>query len=132
MNLPLRVLCVLLLSLLAATCGCESSGNGRDAHGGGTGPPAPFVSREGPPVLAGTAIDAASGRPLAGVILTLPDGTSGVSDANGRFELTGMPIGLAGMLVARHESGLEGHNKLLPLAGGRLEIVVRLRRVRDR
>ena len=129
MKLSLRAMCVMLLSLVAATCGCESSGPDRE---GPAGHPAPIASREGPPVLVGTAIDAATGRPLEGVTLSLPDGTTGVSDASGRFELKGMAVGLSGLLVARHEGGLEGQNRLLPLAGGRLEVVIRLRRPRDR
>ena len=131
MKLSLRALCVMLLSLVAATCGCESSGRDREGPAS-PGRPAPSVSREGPPVLVGTAIDAATGRPLEGVTLSLPDGTTGVSDASGRFELKGMAVGLSGLLVARHEGGLEGQNRLLPLAGGRLEVVIRLRRPRDR
>jgi hypothetical protein len=127
MSLSMRHLCLLLLSLVAVTCGCESNDRNREGAPGAA-QSAPFVSRQGPPVLVGTTIDASTGRPLGGVTLTLPDGTTGASDANGRFQLTGMEPGLSGELVARHESGLEGRNRLLPLAGGRLEVVVRLRR----
>ncbi len=118
-----------LVCMLVATCSCES--NGRDESPGGAAAPA-FVPRGGPPVIVGTALSAATGKPLSGVTLTLPDGTTGLSDEKGRFELRGMAPGLEGRLQATHPSGLVGGNRLLPLSGGRLEIVVRLARPRDR
>ena len=115
---------------LAALAGCESNGAERGpARSSG---PAPFVSREGPPVITGVAIDAATGKPLPDVLLSLPDGTTARSGKDGRFELRGMEVGLSGVLRAEHASGLEGENQLLPLAGGRLDVVVRLRRPRGR
>lgn len=122
-----HVLAAALLGLLAA---CEASGRERDTPA--PAGPAAHVPRGGPPVLVGTAVDAATGRALSGVTVTLPDGTTGLSDETGRFELRGMPIGLAGVLKATHKSGLVGENRLLPLASGRLEIVVRLARPRER
>lgn len=122
-------LSLLLVALCLGALACESNGREAEASKGGAAK-APFVSRDGPPVIVGTALDAATGKPLAGVTLTLPDGTKALSDERGRFELRGMAAGLEGELVARHPSGLEGSNRLLPLAGGRLEVVVRLSRPR--
>jgi hypothetical protein len=119
---------VSLASLLLAATGCES--NDREREPAQVSVPSTAFARAGPPVVAGTTLDAATGKPLAKVTVTLPDGTSAVSDAGGRFELRGMALGLEGELVARHPSGLEGQNRLLPLAGGRLEVVVRLARPR--
>ena len=125
----IRTMPVLVACLWLATCSCESSSQDRDNN------PLPLhsvssTSREGPPVVSGVTINAATGQPMAAVTLTLPDGTTAVSDANGRFEMVGMQLGLEGLLEATHEDGLVGSNRLLPLAGGRLEVVVRLRRAR--
>ncbi len=120
---------IVLAGLLLATQGCESSDREREPPKVSAPTPA-FALREGPPVLVGTTVDAATGKPLAKVTVTLPDGTSAVSDAGGRFELRGMAPGLSGELVALHPSGLEGKNRLLPLGPGRLEVVVRLARPR--
>ncbi|MFT5284788.1 MAG: hypothetical protein ACI8TQ_000946 [Planctomycetota bacterium] len=125
----IRILPIITACLWLATCSCESNAHDRDSG------PMPLhsvssASREGPPVVAGVTIHAATGQPLANVTLTLPDGTTAVSDASGRFEMVGMLPGLEGLLEASHEDGLLGSNRLLPLAGGRLEVVVRLRRPR--
>ena len=126
---PIRILPAITACLWLATCSCESNAHDRDSS------PMPLhsvssASREGPPVVAGVAINAATGQPMENVTLTLPDGTTAVSDASGRFEMVGMLPGLEGLLEASHEEGLVGSNRLLPLAGGRLEVVVRLRRPR--
>lgn len=128
MNRSLRHLTALAACLWLATCSCESSGRERETAAPLA--PAPYVSREGPPVVSGVTLRATTGEPLAGVRLTLPDGTSAVSDASGRFELTGMEPGLEGVLLAETDDGLRGENRLLPLSAGRLEVVVRLRRPR--
>jgi hypothetical protein len=113
--------------LWLATCSCESNGRERESAASPLHSTS-YVSREGPPVVSGVAILAATGKPLAGVTLTLPDGTTAVSDEAGRFELAGMEPGLEGVLEARSKDGLVGENRLLPLSAGRLEVVVRLRR----
>lgn len=127
-----KLLGVLALAAAAvvASPGCESG----EVEGGPSrlgSSPAPRVSR-GAPVVTGVAIEAATGRPLEGVTVKLPDGTSAVTDGGGRFELVGMESGLVGLLEASHPSGLVGSNRLLPLAGGHLQVVVRLRRDRER
>ncbi len=129
MNKSLGTVPLLAACIWLATCSCESSSHERDSsqmalHS------VSFESRGGPPVVAGIAILAATGKPLAGVTLTLPDGTTATSGEDGRFELVGMRPGLEGLLEARTEDGLVGTNPLLPLAGGRLEVVVRLRKPR--
>lgn len=129
MNRTLGTIPVLAACVWLATCSCESNSHERDSS------PMPlhsisFESREGPPVVAGITLLASTGQPLGGVTLTLPDGTTAVSDEQGRFELTGMRPGLEGLLEARTKDGLVGTNPLLPLSGGRLEVVVRLRKPR--
>jgi len=126
MNKSLGTIPVLAACLWLATCSCESNSHERDS-GPMTLHSVSFESREGPPIVSGVAILAATGKPLAGVTLTLPDGTTAVSGEDGRFELVGMRPGLEGLLEATTEDGLVGTNPLLPLAGGRLEVVVRLR-----
>jgi len=130
MNKSLGSIPVLAACLWLATCSCESNSRERDSnplvlHS------VSFESREGPPVVSGIALLAATGKPLAGVTLTMPDGTTAVSGEDGRFELVGMRVGLEGLLEARTEDGLVGTNPLLPLSGGRLEVVVRLRKPRS-
>jgi len=79
------------------------------------------------PVVTGTAIEASSLKPLAGVLIRGPNGVETRSDAQGRFVLRGLEPGLEGELVGTTESGLQGRNWLRPLAGGLLEIVLYLR-----
>jgi hypothetical protein len=75
----------------------------------------------------GTAIEAATGLPLAGVRVEGPGGATATTDASGRFELRGLAPGAAGLLRATTEAGLGGENRLRPLDEGRLEVVIFLR-----
>ena len=87
---------------------------------------APGQSGPGPVVL-GTAIDASTGKPLAGVRVRGPGGAETESDARGRFLLRDLPLGIEGDLVGTTAGGLEGRNALRPLAPGPLEVVLYLR-----
>ena len=93
--------------------------------------PSPFGRAPGsvgpPAVVIGTAIEASSSKPLAGVLIRAPNGAETRTDAQGRFVLGGLEPGLEGELVGTTEAGLEGRNWLRPLAGGVLEIVLYLR-----
>ena len=111
-----------LLAALAVLAGCASARSGSDAPGGTSAP----VVLDGPPaVVAGTVLDGATGRPVAGARVVGPGGREAVSDALGRFELD-LVAGLAGPLVAR-EGTRVGENRLRPLEPGRLEVVIHLR-----
>lgn len=81
----------------------------------------------GAPTVVGTAVEAATGRPLAGVSIQGPGGSQAVSDAEGRFVLRGLAEGMEGELVGTTEAGLRGSNRLRPLKAGRLEVVLFLR-----
>jgi len=92
--------------------------------------PGPFgdPGRSGPaPLVAGTTLDARTGKPLAGVRVVGPGGVEAVSDAQGRFLLRGLAPGVSGELVATAPSGLQARNRLRGLVGGTLEVVLRLR-----
>lgn len=82
------------------------------------------------PVVFGTVVEAASGRALAGVEVKGPGGHRTWSDTEGRFRLEGFQVGVSGTLEASSASGLVGENRLRPLTGGELEVVIRLRRPR--
>jgi len=99
-------------------------GPGDPAAEGGT--PAGALAA-GPAIVRGTAVDASSGRPLAGVRIEGPGGLVDTSDPDGRFELAGLPLGVSGELVARTDDGRTGRNKLRPLTAGALEVVVFVR-----
>ena len=54
------------------------------------------------PLLAGKVIDAASGRPLAGAQISIPDSRIGaVADAGGGFQITGLPAG-SQLVIVEH------------------------------
>ena len=114
----------LLLAGLALACG--SSPRATETSSGSAGPA--LSAAEGPPVVIGTVIDAATGEPLPGVEILGPDGSSTRSGADGRFALKGMARGTSGRLLATAGDGREGAVTLRPLAGGSpLEIVLRVR-----
>jgi hypothetical protein len=79
------------------------------------------------PVVAGTVLDARTGKPIAGALVRGPGGVEAKSDAQGRFVLRGLALGATGELVATTESGLTGKNPLRALEGGLLEVVLHLR-----
>ncbi len=79
------------------------------------------------PVVSGTALEARSGKPVAGATIRGPGGVETTSDASGRFVLRGLPAGASGELVGTTASGLSGKNRLQPLQGGVLEVVLYLR-----
>ncbi len=79
-----------------------------------------------PAVVVGTVLEAATGKPVRGAVVSGPGGSQAVSDERGRFELAGLFAGMQGTLVAR-EGRLAGENRLRPLEAGRLEVVIFLR-----
>ena len=72
----------------------------------------------------GTVLEAATGEPLAGVLIRGPGGATATSDAGGRFALE---VAGAGDLVAEGPGGLSATNPLQPARGERLEVVLHLR-----
>lgn len=110
-------------ALLIAACGSGPEVEGADA---GTSAVAYDHSGEAPVVL-GTAIEASTSQPLAGVRIEGPGGTQAISDADGRFVLRGLAVGMEGELKGTTEAGLKGVNRLRPLKGGQLEVVLFLR-----
>jgi hypothetical protein len=113
----------LLLALLPAAA-CRSAKEEPD------GAPAPLAAaadlEQGPPIVLGTVVDAASGEPLAGAHVVAPDGSATTTGPDGRFLLKGLPRGTAGDLVAT-AGQRKGSVRLRPVSGGRLEVVVHVR-----
>ena len=79
------------------------------------------------PVVVGTAIEASTGRPLEGALIEGPGGVQTRTDAHGRFVWRGIPAGVEGKIRASTEGGLTAANRLRPLKGGELEVVLHLR-----
>lgn len=79
------------------------------------------------PLLTGTVLDARTGKPVAGATVRAPGGEEATSDERGRFVLRGLPLGTSGELVGTTKAGLAGKNRLRPLAGGPLEVVLYVR-----
>ena len=112
------------LALALVSTGCGTSVEARDAEPGG--PAAPPRAR-GPARVVGTALEAATGRPIRGARIEGPGGVLAESDAEGRFELRGLELGAVGVLRATAPGGLEGENPLRALQTERLEVVIYLR-----
>jgi hypothetical protein len=111
-------------SSAAGTASSAAHQSGEAAGTQGAGAPAAPV---GPTAtLVGTALEAASGQRLAGVVLHGPDGMQTRSDESGRFEFAGLPLGWRGPLIAEGPDGLRTELRLRPLGPGRLEVVLRL------
>jgi hypothetical protein len=103
----------LAASLLIASA-CDRGSHGADG-------------RPSKATVTGTALDAATREPLAGVAVEGPRGTRATSDASGRFRLSGVPVGEAGEVVGRAEGGLVGRVPLREVQPGGVEIVLFLR-----
>ncbi len=115
---------LLLATLLPLACGTVVDGGEKGEH-------APVLAEKnahGPARILGTAIDAASRKPLAGVLVEGPNGVLVRTNAEGRFELTGLVPGTVGTIEATTETGLAGSVKLRPLSSGVLEIVLHMRK----
>jgi len=79
------------------------------------------------PLLSGTVLDARTGKPVAGATVRAPGGQETTTDERGRFVLRGLALGTSGELVGTTEAGLTGKNRLRPLVGGPLEVVLYVR-----
>ncbi|MBL8860633.1 MAG: carboxypeptidase regulatory-like domain-containing protein [Planctomycetes bacterium] len=101
-----RALSALLLVALAVACGGAPPADARRA------------------VLAGVVLDRATGVPVKGARVLLPDGRETRTDTAGRFLLRDLEPGLEGELLVRTEDGREGRNALRRLPPRRLEVVV--------
>jgi hypothetical protein len=113
----------LSVALTPLTLGCRST-RGADA----SGLPAPFQGalEQGPAVVAGTVVEAATLAPLEGARVVAPDGSEAQSDASGRFEIRGLALGTQGELRATLGE-LSGSVHLRPVSRGVLEVVLALR-----
>jgi hypothetical protein len=111
------------LGALAPACGTGE--NGRAGHGVGH---AGALQPGAPVSVTGTALDARTGKVLAGVRIEGPRGVRAVSGKDGRFELVGLREGDEGLVRASLEDGRQGSVTLRPLSSERLEIVLRLGR----
>ena len=90
--------------------------------------PAADTGLSGPaPVVLGTVLDARSGKPVSGATVKAPGGLQAKSDEHGRFVLRGLALGTSGELVGTTQGGLSGKNRLRPLVGGPLEVVLYVR-----
>jgi hypothetical protein len=121
----------LLASLMSCLLLCALGACGTDGAGGASGSSGPAASAAlgaRAATITGTVVDADSGAPVAGASIEGPGGARASSDAQGRFTLSGLPVGVEGELVARGQDGAEARNRLRPLRPGTLEVVLRLRR----
>ena len=81
-----------------------------------------------PSVVYGTVVEASTGEPRAGVLVEWSAvGVRTRSDDAGRFVLQGLPLGVAGVIEAHTDDELVGRNRLRPLDGEPLEVVIYLR-----
>jgi hypothetical protein len=113
-----------ILTLLALAPACQNPAAPED----GAAHLATALPSTGPgAVVTGTVLDARTGKPLRGALIRGPGGVEAKSDASGRFVLRGLALGSQGELVATTEGGLQGKNRLRPLEGGVLEVVVHVR-----
>ena len=80
----------------------------------------------GTAVVFGTVIDLKSGDPIADVEVSLSGVRATRTDAQGRFEISGLAAGTRGDVRARSADGREGAVPLLTLGNERREIVVHL------
>ena len=119
-----RSLPALILLLCLGACGTDSAERAASSAPAATA--SPLTARAA--VITGTVVDARTGAPVAGVPVEGPGGAQAVSDASGRFTLSGLPVGVTGELVARSEDGAEARNRLRALRAGTLEVVLLLRR----
>ncbi len=120
---PLRA-----LLCAAITIGLGACGLGPDVEGGPSGSGVDGQEHPGgPAIVRGTALEASSGRPLAGVLIEGPGNTRTHTDAEGRFVLRGLSAGMHGELRGSTERGLSATNNLRPLKVGELEVVLFLR-----
>jgi hypothetical protein len=78
------------------------------------------------PIVVGTVVDAATGEPVSGARVEGPEKHSTRTDSDGRFELTGLPVGLEGDVTVELSDGRSGRIHLRPLRAGRLEVVLQL------
>ncbi len=111
-----HVLVVWILSFGACACACTDREGDKNAD-------APSRAE-----LVGTVLDRATGAPIEGALVRLPDGSETRTDALGRFAVSDLTPGLAGEVHARAENGREGRVTLRPLEPGRLEVVLHLGR----
>ena len=112
----------------AITIGLGACGLAPDVEGVPSGSSVDGHERTaGPAIVRGTALEASSGRPLAGVLIEGPENTRTHTDAEGRFVLRGLAVGMQGELRGSTEQGLSATNRLRPLKVGALEVVLFLR-----
>ena len=80
------------------------------------------------PIVVGTVLDAATGEPVSGARVEGPEKLSARTNSQGRFELTGLRVGLEGDLTVEMSDGRSGKVHLRPLRPVRLEVVLHLSR----
>ncbi len=112
---------ILSLTLLLVACGSSPDADGARASSDS------LDYAGAAPVVMGTALEASTGKPMAGVQIEGPGGARATTDASGRFVLRGLAVGMEGELRGTAESGLTGANRLRPLKAGQLEVVLFLR-----
>ncbi len=119
----MRCATFVLTLCLALASGCRSTRGADDSA-----LPASFQGalEEGPAVVAGTVVEAATLAPLEGARIVAPDGSEAHSDASGRFEIRGLALGTEGELRATLGE-LSGTVQLRPVSRGVLEVVLALR-----
>ena len=108
--------------VLLVFCACHRSAD--SVRVGGTLMPAQPAA--GTAVVFGTVFDLRTGEPAAGVRVEVPGGKSSQSDAQGRFQIAGLPVGTQGEAIARAADGREARLVLPVLGNERREIVLHL------
>ena len=125
-RLPIALVLAGALGLVGACRSAQEDDAASSAQVFGAAPGSESAARA-PASVSGTTVLAATGRPLGGVLVRGPGGLETTSDAQGRFVLEGLAVGVSGVLEASSDSGLVAKNRLRPLKSGVLEVVLRLR-----
>ena len=114
---------VVILALLACALPACDRASDTQRVGGSSFRALPPVATA---VVFGSVIDLRSGDPAVDAEVSFHTGPSTRSDADGRFEISGLPIGTKGELRARAEDGRGGSVLVLPLGNERREVVLNL------
>ncbi len=112
-----------ILALLGCSLpACNPPGDSTPVGGSSRGAHPP----RGTAVVFGTVIDLKSGDPAVNVEVSLSCVHSTRTDAQGRFEISGLVAGTKGDVLARSADGREGAVPILTLGNERREIVVHI------
>ncbi len=120
-RLCVAMLCGSLVSHSCAGTGATHAGSRRAASAAADLAAATQETR-----VRGSVLDARTHKPVAGARVEAL-GQTASTGPDGRFELTGLPVGRAGQLTVEAQDGRRGANRLRPLRAEPLEVVVHVK-----